>query len=451
MNSIDDLRRTLDTHAQSTDRRGIDPTSLHASIATAKRRRSATRAGAAVAAVAAVAAASLLPTWLDGDGRDLQPAAPVLLGVQAPQTKSALDLTYDYTASQSTATGREVTLELGPRPKDGPVPDQPLLTWTADDPAATVTVTLEGETDDEDRVIWSSTTNEFEDHVVVEGWAGERVTVAASTPGVAAAVYRVDPDAPIPGESDGDLVFRQSQSGRDLLGSAFGEPGATTLTATLPVRGDVVMIGTHCSGFGEDAAVDLLVDGEPYAGFGGCDDTGRVHAGGGVTYEVEAGVTEVDVELRVMESMESKKRLADRTDGVGKVAVSLRTDEPNALVGEHVVHRWVEQAGHLWERDELFASDADTDVTLPIGAGRSHLVQAVATTSPYVSDDEGRREAPSLTADGAEVRPTGSHQSPEAVATDVLYVAAGPTELSATASSTELFEQLALVTWVLAD
>lgn len=450
MNTLDDLRRTLDDHAHDTAGRGVDPSSLHVSIASAKRRRTATRGGLALAAVATVAAGAFLPNLLDGTG-DVQPAAPVLLGSQAPDTKQALSLTYAYSDSEVSEDGDEVTLT--PRwDDDADDNPNPLISWTTADPDATVTVTLEGITDDEDQVIWSSTVDAFDDHVVADAWTGEPITVSSSGPGVAAAIYTLDEEAPLEGDTNGEVTFLATEDGQGLIDSAFGEPGATFLRATLDVRGTHVFVGSFCSGFGEDVSVAISIDGEAQGSTGGCTDRGPIARTSGLQYEVPEGTTQVEVELRVTISLESDDLLAPRDDGRGLLAVQMRQDYANDEVAGQLVERWTEVAGHLWRTTQVLEESGVREVSADVVPGRPTLAEAVVALPGHAPGIDELTYRAQVRLDGKLASSTyGGTSSPDWHSTGPILVAPGTTTVTAGNTEGATPSRTGLVLWELAD
>ena len=136
MNGINDLRDTLERHADSVvdDRAHERHTDVHRRVRSARRRRRDVVAGVAAAALAVVGVVTLLP---DGDGAPPEPTHEVV-GAPAPDELTALGYRYAFTTSVDGEDGRAVVkLEGSPKPR--------LVTWatSTDDQRARVQVDVE--------------------------------------------------------------------------------------------------------------------------------------------------------------------------------------------------------------------------------------------------------------------------------------------------------------------
>lgn len=253
MNTLDDLRHTLEQHSHDTS--GLDPvtrrTRVGERITTTKRRRAAARGGVALAAVVAVAGAVLLP--MSGDDVEVKPAARTLLGQEAPASLTAPDHTYRFVrgVEDAEASTLEVDLEFSDQMR--------ILSWTTagDDQGVRVT----GPYDDQ----WESVRGDFEDWVAIPPGFTGAVTVATNTPGTAglgAAVYEADPTS-LPDVVDGfhGQYFRAEGPTTRRIAVAVGEPGETELTFPYRDAGRQISIELSCDGLPAGLAVHAEVGG----------------------------------------------------------------------------------------------------------------------------------------------------------------------------------------------
>lgn len=241
MNTVDDLRSTLEHHSH--DAAGLDPLSrrnqVGERITTARRRRNAVRGGVAAAAVVAVAAAVLVPT-LGGDDVELQPADRTVVGVEAPATIDTPDHTYRFAESwaEEGAGQLEVDLDFSAEAR--------ILSWaTAGDDQG---VRVKGPYD----ASWDSTRGDFEDWVAIpDGFEGT-VTVATNNPGaegLGAALYEADLSA-LPDVVEGfhGQYFRAEGPVSRRIAVGVGERGETELTLPYADAGTHVAIEISCDG-----------------------------------------------------------------------------------------------------------------------------------------------------------------------------------------------------------
>lgn len=256
MNTLDDLRHTLETHSH--DAAGLDPlsrrTQLGARIAHARRRRNAVRGGVAAAAVVAVASALLVPT-LGGDGEPerREAADRTVLGQEVPPTLVAPDHTYHFTESWSDAetSSLEVDLEFSTATR--------ILSWATagDDQGVRVTGPYDAR--------WDSTRGDFEDWVAIpDGFEGT-VTIATNNPGaegLGAALYEADLTA-VPGVVPGfhGQYFRGEGPISRRIGVGVGERGETELTLPYADAGTHVAIEVSCAGLPAGLWINASVGG----------------------------------------------------------------------------------------------------------------------------------------------------------------------------------------------
>lgn len=241
MNTLDDLRATLDAHSH--DAAGIDPSSrrtqLGERIATRRRRRTAVRGGLALAAVAAVAGGVLVPT-LGGDDAEVLPANRTVVGVEAPATIDAPDHTYQFAGSWSDEDTGELEVEIDFSTEER------ILSWATagDDQGVRVTGPYDA--------TWDSTRGDFEDWVAIpDGFEGT-VTIATNNPGaegLGAALYEADvPALPDVVEGFHGQYFRGEGPISRRIAVSVGEPGETELTFPYRDAGTHVAIEVSCTG-----------------------------------------------------------------------------------------------------------------------------------------------------------------------------------------------------------
>lgn len=246
MNTLDDLRSTLEQHSH--DSGTLDAparrSQLAGRIAAARRRRNAVRGGVALAAVAAVAAA-VVPTLVGPD--DTEPAARRILGMEAPPTLEAPDHTYRFVEGHAERDATELDVEVGPS-------DRPrILTWATADEDQGVQVTGP----DEDR--WESTRPDFTDWVPIPRGFEGTVTVSATEPtstGIGAALYEADPTA-LPDVVEGfhGQYFRAEGPLTRRTAVGVGERGETELTFPFRNVGPQLSVEVSCTGLPAGLAI----------------------------------------------------------------------------------------------------------------------------------------------------------------------------------------------------
>lgn len=399
MNSLDDLRRTLDAHAHATTGQAFDTVGLHGRIADTRRRRTAIRGGVALAAVAAVAAAAVVPQLAGRD--DAGPATRTVLGDEVPATYEALGLT--YALSDVTASEKSRTVRVTPTSTDDGT--APLLSWTTEDPGAEVTV-VDPETDE---VLWYSRDGEFTDHITLGSVAP--VEVRSSSPGVAAALYAWDAEVPVEGYTEDGFVFPQRSEGV-LLGADVAPAGQTELTVTVSSDSDRVGVRSVCTG-ADGFAVEVSVLGG-LTTVGECDSTRGVISGSDASgsSDTDPGGTGTEVRVRLVRSERDHTPVpAGEAPGV-VIGVAVR--EPVEVVrsagagGSRPVTRFIEARGHEWQ----LVADPTTQgrrVSADKEAGTTWIVQALWTGTPAPgTPSDGESHHPQVEADGKRISVPGA-------------------------------------------
>ncbi|WP_110181050.1 hypothetical protein [Nocardioides solisilvae] len=254
MNTLDDLRSTLHTHAREA---GADRSALATRAGAARDRARATRrrrtAGAAAGAF--VAAAALLGPALLPDGSGPGPAGgdvpAELAGHAVPLTLESTGWTYEYAGS---VTGDDV-VELDLEPSDEPR----VIAWGNE------ATPPPGELDAWKVVVpgggpvFAPTAADF-----TEFWrvpADVDGTFRFHGPGASAlAVYELADERP-PGTTVEGMTFRATVAG-DRLVAADAVRGASTLPLRLTVPEGTLRFGAFCSGYDAEVELEVSLDGE---------------------------------------------------------------------------------------------------------------------------------------------------------------------------------------------
>lgn len=327
MNTIDDLRATLQHHAadlpdELDHARGA---AVHQRVRVARQRRRQAVAGGIAAAVAlTVGAVNLIHLPSSPSPADQR----TLAGFLAPDTMSSLGFGYRF--EQGSDGSGTVTLRL-------PASDQPRLISWAGSTAGEVSVVTP------DRQLTSD--QDFADFTTIYG--GESGDVTVTGPGeVAVAVYTLDELAP--GIAQDGVVFRDQVAAAPLLGAAFGDTAdPISLEVTTPTGR--IRVAAVCRNAPAGAWLRVAIDGDLLSS-GECFNDWFVDAGasssgtfdglGGESHTITATVTQGQdgpaIEAPGLEY------------GVGAYA------EPLSIVtGPFDVSPEVEYDGHTWVYGEL--------------------------------------------------------------------------------------------------
>lgn len=254
MSTLDDLRSTLEQHADGIDDtdRNIRPTAVRARIRTARRRR----AGAvAMTAAAAVVIATGTTAVVRGSG-DPEPAGPKLEDIRVPQRIEIHGFPYGLTETRRAAPDGTITLD---KPDDGPVVVA-LVTTDLGSGQATLWAGLAPITRVRGDEHLSTPTDQAVGDLHVEF---DDVPASARAQ---VAVY-VPTGEPAPGETSDGVVFRQQIADRELVVAAFGK-GGEDASADLPdVVGDLT-VAAYC----RSATPDLWLQRVGDSGGAPCED-----------------------------------------------------------------------------------------------------------------------------------------------------------------------------------
>lgn len=177
MTGLDDLRRTLESHADvvAHDDTARRRASVHERIGVARRRRRA----AAVGGVAVVAAAVAFGVVLPG-GETTAPAPPAVdVGVDPPPTLDSGGFRFRLAETVEGQDGRaEVDLDADRRPR--------LVSWATSGPDDEVVISPPG-----NPTVWRSA--DFDNFVLVREGEAERIVVEATSGEPTLAVYELPP------------------------------------------------------------------------------------------------------------------------------------------------------------------------------------------------------------------------------------------------------------------
>lgn len=384
MNTLDDLRHTLDQHSH--DASGLDPAArrdaLGARITSAKRRRNAVRGGLVAATVVAVAGAVTLPMLGSDDGAG--PAGRTLLGQQAPATVSTYDNTYRFLEGTEDPSASTLDIEVGHSDETR------ILTWaTAGDDQD---VRVDGPWEQR----WDSSRADFDDWVTIpEGFEGTvTVTSATGSEGLGAALYAADPTLlPDVVEAFHGQYFRAEGPTTRRVGLAVGERGETELSFPYRDAGKGLSVVVSCKGVpaGLSVNTEVVGSGSSHGYSKECqgDDGGAGDGAGSLTKDL--GLTpghsvhlsddgsQADGTARVWISRSVKDLTpldpADYPEARLAAAAYTSVGETQDIAGvdwQAETIRW--EQGHLWRLDRV----------VPDAANQSHDIADEAADAPIL-------------------------------------------------------------------
>ena len=329
MNTLQDLRATLDQHAS-----GVHDdlaTSRVAAVAgrarVVRRRRAAGVGAAAVLALVTAGVVSALP-----GNRDVAPA-------EAPDSFTSLGWSYRLADTVDTEGGRvRLDVEQSELPR--------LVSWSTSSDDQQVVVRFNNET-------WASQSTDFGDFVWLPPNFGGEVTLSGDD-GLTAATYELDQSAIPPGVGTGPGLFREDVAGLDLLGAAFGEPGQAELVVPMDApQSDEVQIGYTCERLPRGYQVKISVVGERgFLTVGGCEAATGFDPGGSLNIGLP-GPWRESAEL----AMRVTRRGMPIADGaleglrLGLAAYSSSTDL--VVSAGHDFPSVVEHGGKVWQLDHV--------------------------------------------------------------------------------------------------
>lgn len=344
MNTLQDLRSTLDAHAASVH----DDAALARAFAVRGRARAVRRRRvAAVAVTAAVAAVAVTAVPLLGRGSAPVPADRQLIGKVAPETLTSLGYTYDFVKG---VEGGEKHATIRLRASDEPR----LVTWASD--AADV-----GILGSAGAVHLRSRATDFDDFVYVAPGESGRWTVRASGADAALAVYELA-DQPPEGVTVDGITFRQQVGDEELIDAVIGDAGRSDLTLEVALPAGGLRVAELCTGVPEGFVANVEVDRRGVVSTGGCgDDTFDPGSGSASWYDVgDLGEPGAVVTVRTWVSREHDGEPVTLADArLGLAAYEL--PPPVTTVAGWRVPDVLEHDGHRWGFVGSVSSDVGAD------------------------------------------------------------------------------------------
>ncbi|MGC4110027.1 MAG: hypothetical protein QM747_06310 [Nocardioides sp.] len=362
MNTLTDLRRTLDQHAGDVAAADVTRASaVHHRVAAVRRRRRAVGTGALALVLVAGAAATVLPRL----GSDAAPAAPTLLGQKAPTTVGALGFTYRTDGHGESFTGSgSIHVEKSNSPQ--------LFTWTTS-AVPDVRVVLP------DHTVWHSVRTRFHDYVVVPAGSSGSLRLSVSRGRVAVASYDLTDALPAGATSAHGITFRDEVAGTSLLTGVVGERGQTVLRSSyVAARGGALSIAYACSGGSDEYWFNIALNHQGAFSSTGlrCDGSGSWDAGTDVTSGFSAvGKPGSRVSVRVWLSKDSQGKPVPSSEVPGlHFGVGIYGPQAQVHVGGTTVPRYLEYDGHLWAYSGGATKHSGRDLRLP-ASGHDRLAE----------------------------------------------------------------------------
>jgi hypothetical protein len=333
MNTLTDLRRTLDRHADDVaDPAAVARTAaVHHRVAVVRRRRRAVGTGALALAVLAGSAAVLVPRLTS----DAEPAAPVVLGQKAPTTIGSLGYTYRTDGHGESFTGRgSIKVSASARPR--------LFSWTTDG-AAIVRVTLP------DGDVLRSTTQGFGDSVVVGPGDQGRLAVRVSTGHVGLASYTLTGAAPA-GYTKAGVTYRATVVGSPLLTARIGEPGQSVLHTSFVAPHGWIGLGVMCSALPEGYVLNVSLNGDGRTSGESCDSDGSFDPGAhlGAAFPMKHPGESVRVRAWISKGLHDATPLPAGSVPDLRIGVGVYGPLAQQRVGDNLVPAVAERNGHTW-------------------------------------------------------------------------------------------------------
>jgi hypothetical protein len=330
MNTLSDLRRTLDEQAERVNDQDaiVRTTAVRHRVAVVRRRRRSVGAGVLSLALVAGGAAALLD-------RGRADAAPTVLGVPAPPTMTSLSYTYAADGWSDTVAGHgSVKISSSSRPR--------LISWTLQGTKAVRFVLPNGE-------IWHSKASRFHDFVALPAGQSGTLGVEAGTGKVGLATYALTDQAP-PGYTKDGITFRQTVATTPLLGAVIGDLGQLDASTSYVVPRGQATIRLLCSGLPEGDALHVSVNGHERFG-GDCAGSERFDPGATTSYQFPMSRPGRAVAVRVYatDGMKSQTPLAAGSVPDLRIGVGVYGPVETRGLGHGLrVDAYVEQDGHLW-------------------------------------------------------------------------------------------------------
>ena len=359
MNTLDDLRSTLESHADGLDdtERYARPVAVHARIRAVRRRR----AGLAAAAAAVVLLAGVATVDSLRTPDTVQPADHVVVGVDVPATIDVLDFPY------ALRDLHELDDAFRVQPSDG---EQAVALAASGLGSGSATLYADGEAVARLR----GDQQVAAPYPIGDGGTGLEVRFSGTGPGARAgvAVYAATGEMP-DGVSDGTSVFRDTVAGNRLITAAFAAPGTTSVTVQASGPLDQLQIASRCSDATEGIWFNLSVDGDGPVQWGQCSD-------GGVDNTPSATLGSRDPGRHTFTAYATRGENGPRVP-VDELGVGLYATEPATPVGNASAAATVESAGRTWRLTETLdatqtvvdTADGDRLVGFAASAGRAWI------------------------------------------------------------------------------
>jgi hypothetical protein len=351
MNTLTDLRRTLDEHAADVaDPAAVARTSaVHHRVAVVRRRRYATTTGLLALVLVGVSAALVLPR----SDRAALPSGPTVLGVKAPTTQHALGYTYRTDGRSSTFAGSGTI--------DVHASDEPqLFSWTTDRPAR-VTLALPG------HEVWHSDVTHFGDYVVIEpGESGPmKVSVASGSVGIAS--YDLTDAVPAGAYRKDGITFRKQVAGNSLLAATIGNEGATSVTTTFVPPHGLVSVSPMCTSLPKGDVVNVAFGNGGPVSSSACSGDGGFDPGSSSLTEFRSVHPGHTVRARVWISRGFHDHRVVPSGSIPDLRLGVGLYGPDSVqrVGGGRLARYVESLGHTWVLKSTASRTAGQTVVLP--------------------------------------------------------------------------------------
>ncbi|WP_151084006.1 hypothetical protein [Nocardioides cynanchi] len=346
MNSLTDLRTTLDRHAGSvTDEDAvIRTTAVRHRVAAVRRRRRAVGGGALAAVIAATV--GVVGLHRAPGGRE-----PVVLGRRVPTTMTSLGYTYRAEGWTRTVAGRgSVHIAASDQPR--------LLSWTLAG-TSSVRLTLPGGD------VWTSQASGFGDFVQIPAGQAGDLRIAAGDGSVGVASYALTNAAPVGYTKDG-ITFRQTVDGAQLLGAVIGDRAQVDASTTFTAPYGRLQVTLSCHGLPRGDAVHVSFNGhERIAGNCNGSDTFDPGAGGGSQFRLPHPGRQVT--MRVWASHGVKDPVPLPVGSAPRLRMLAGVYGPLATqaLGGYRVGEYVEYDGHLWQVFTRYSSPEGLPLRAP--------------------------------------------------------------------------------------
>lgn len=339
MNTLDDLRGTLDQHASGLHdaERYARPVAVRARVRTVRRRR---------AGIAAVAAAVVLLTGvatMDAlrTPRTVEPADRVVAGVDVPARIRVLDFPYALLSVRSLADSAHL------QPSDH---EQAVVLAASDLGTGSATLYADGQAVARVR----GDQQVAAPYPIGNGGTGLQVRLSGAGPDARAgvAIYEAT-GATASGVTHGSAVFRDRVAGATLAGAVFSDDhGAATASVDVPGRLDRLGLSHYCRTDEEGLWVQVSVDGDGAIG-SSCSSAAVDDAGPGWSTLDDHTAGTHHVEVYLTRGPDGPRVSTGATVGIGIYSLPPAAAH---LLGMDV-EPTVEAAGRTWVIDRVVDGD----------------------------------------------------------------------------------------------